>query len=210
MKSIIRKFKLILFILIYISFSNSLQAIDPVEIGKKYQNDIEVNLSIIEKLNKNRNQAEITIKKDIRTKIKKRKNVEIETKNTVGEKSKTENLIDNIDKKLARINKPVNGFMNQIHILFNSETANLKNEDMDKIRNFINNQTNKKNLTFKITSYAQTNKTDDISRRLSLDRAINIRSIIMKEGVPARNLIVKSFGDSKNKENKVIIEFEKR
>ena len=210
MKSIIRKFKLILFILIYISFSNSLQAIDPVEIGKKYQNDIEVNLSIIEKLNKNRNQADITIKKDIRTKIKKRKNVEIETKNTVGEKSKTENLIDNIDKKLARINKPINGFMNQIHILFNSETANLKNEDMDKIRNFVNNQTNKKNLTFKITSYAQTNKTDDISRRLSLDRAINIRSIIMKEGVPAKNLIVKSFGDSKNKENKVIIEFEKK
>ena len=81
---------------------------------------------------------------------------------------------------------------------------------MDKIRNFVNNQTDKKNLTFKITSYAQTNKTEDVSRRLSLDRAINIRSIIMKEGVPARNLIVKSFGDFKNKENKVIIEFEKK
>ena len=210
MKSIIRKFKLILFILIYISFSNSLQAIDPVEIGKKYQNDIEVNLSIIENLNKNRDQVEIIIKKDIRTKIKKRKNVEIKTKNTVKEKSKTEDLIDNIDKKLARINKPTNGFFNQLHILFNSETANLKNEDMDKIRSFVNNQTNKKNLTFKITSYAQTNKTDDISRRLSLDRAINIRSIIMKEGVPAKNLIVKSFGDAENKENKVIIEFEKK
>ena len=210
MKSIIRKFKLIFFVLIYAFFSNSLPAIDPVEIGTKYQNDIDVNLSIIENLNKNRNQAEIIIKKDIRTKIKKRKNVEIKTKNTVKEKSKTEDLIDNIDKKLARINKPTNGFINQMHILFNSETANLKNEDMDKIRNFINNQTNKKNLTFKITSYAQTNKTNDISRRLSLYRAINIRSIIMKEGVPARNLIVKSFGDSKNKENKVIIEFEKK
>ena len=32
----------------------------------------------------------------------------------------------------------------------------------------------------------------------------------MKEGVPARNLIVKSFGDFKNKKNKVIIEFEKK
>ena len=32
----------------------------------------------------------------------------------------------------------------------------------------------------------------------------------MKEGVPARNLIVKSFGEVKNKENKVIIEFEKK
>ena len=210
MKSIIRKFKLIFFVLIYAFFSNSLLAIDPVVIGTKYQNDIEVNLSIIENLNKNRNQVEIIIKKDIRTKIKKRENVEIKTKNTVKEKSKTEDLIDKIDKKLARINKPTNGFINQIHILFNSETANLKNEDKDKIRNFVNNQTDKKNLTFKITSYAQTNKTEDVSRRLSLDRAINIRSIIMKEGVPARNLIVKSFGDFKNKENKVIIEFEKK
>ena len=42
------------------------------------------------------------------------------------------------------------------------------------------------------------------------DRAVNIRTILMKEGVPARNLIVKSFGDTKNKENKVIIEFEKK
>jgi len=210
MKLIIKKLNIFLFIFVYYFFSSSLLAIDPVEIGTKYQNDIDVNLSIIENLNKNINQEEIIIKKDIRTKIKKRKNVEIKTKNTIKEKSKTENLIDNIDKKLARINKPINGFINQIHILFNSETANLKNEDMDKIRNFVNNQTNKKNLTFKITSYAQTNKTDDVSRRLSLDRAINIRSIIMKEGVPAKNLIVKSFGDSKNKENKVIIEFEKK
>ena len=32
----------------------------------------------------------------------------------------------------------------------------------------------------------------------------------MNEGVPAKNLIVKSFGDMKNKENKVIIGFEKK
>ena len=64
MKSIIRKFKLIFFVLIYAFFSNSLLAIDPVVIGTKYQNDIEVNLSIIENLNKNRNQVEIKIKKD--------------------------------------------------------------------------------------------------------------------------------------------------
>ena len=57
-----------------IFFSNSLLAIDPVVIGTMYQNDIEVNLSIIENLNKNRNQVEIIIKKDIRTKIKKREN----------------------------------------------------------------------------------------------------------------------------------------
>ena len=75
---------------------------------------------------------------------------------------------------------------------------------------FINNQSDKKKSQFKITSYDRTDKTADISRRLSLDRAINIRSILIKEGVPARNLIVKSFGDVKNKENKVIIKFEKK
>ena len=146
-------------------------------------------------------------KKKIKNKKKKKENVTIKTKNLIEEKTETENLIE---KKLAKINSITNTVPSEIHILFNSETANLKNEDMDKIRNFVNNQTDKKKLTFKITSYAQTNKTEDISRRLSLDRAINIRSIIIKEGVPAKNLIVKSFGDFKNKENKVIIEFEKK
>ena len=207
MKSIIRKFKLIFFVLIYVFFSNSLLAIDPVEIGTKYQNDIDVNLSIIENLNKNMNQEEIIIKKDIRTKIKKKENVTIKTKNLIEEKTETENLIE---KKLAKINSITNIVPSEIHILFNSETANIKIDDENKIRNFINNQNDKKNLNFKITSYAKTNKSDDVSRRLSLDRAINIRTILIKEGVPAKNLIVKSFGDNKNKENKVIIEFEKK
>jgi len=207
MKSIIKKFKLIYFILIYIFFSNSLLAIDPVEIGKKYQNDIDVNLSIIKNLNKNRNQKEIIIKKDIRTKAKKKENVSIKTKNINKEEIKIEN---SIEKKLARIKETRETIVNQIQILFNSETSNLKETDINKLRNFINNQADKKDLNFKITSYAKTNKTTDVSRRLSLDRAINIRSVLMKEGVPARNLIVKSFGDIKNKENKVIIEFEKK
>ena len=207
MKSIIKKFKLIYFILIYIFFSNSLLAIDPVEIGKKYQNDIDVNLSIIKNLNKNRNQKEIIIKKDIRTKAKKKENVSIKTKNINKEEIKIEN---SIEKKLARIKETRETIVNQIQILFNSETSNLKETDINKLRNFINNQADKKDLNFKITSYAKTNKTTDVSRRLSLDRAINIRSVLMKEGVPARNLIVKSFGDIKNKENKLIIEFEKK
>ena len=207
MKSIIRKFKLIFFVLIYVFFSNSLLAIDPVVIGTKYQNDIDVNLSIIKNLNKNRNQKEIIIKKDIRTKAKKKENVSIKTKNINKEEIKIEN---SIEKKLARIKETRETIVNQIQILFNSETSNLKETDINKLRNFINNQADKKDLNFKITSYAKTNKTTDVSRRLSLDRAINIRSILIKEGVPAKNLIVKSFGDVKNKENKVIIKFEKK
>ena len=143
----------------------------------------------------------IKIEKDIRTQIKKKKN--IENKEEV-------KIDDSIDKKLARIQEMIEEVPNEIHIFFNSETANLKGDDVKKIKSFINNQTNKNTLSFKISSYAKTNKTEDVSRRLSLDRAINIRTILLKEGVPAKNLIVKSFGDSKNKENKVIIKFEKK
>ena len=212
MKSIIRKLKLIFFVITCIFLSNfslAIDPIDPIEIGKFYQEDIEVNLSIIENLKQNINEEKFKIKTDIRTKTKKKEkeNIVIKNKNINTEEVKTDNFTE---KKFARIKKIKEKTPNKIQILFNSETANIKDEDVKKIRNFINNQTNKKNLNFKITSYAKTNKTADISRRLSLDRAINIRSIIMKEGVPAKNLIVKSFGDVKNKANKVIIEFEKK
>ena len=196
MKSII-KFKLVFFIITFSFLSNFSLAIDPVEIGKFKQKNIETNLSILDNLNQPINKEKFEIKKDIRTKIKKKEKVSIKTKNS-------------IEKKLARINKRTESIISQIQIFFNSETANLKEADIKKIKNFINNQAGKKTLNFKITSYAKTDKTEDVSRRLSLDRAINIRTILMKEGVPARNLIVKSFGDAKNKENKVIIEFEKK
>ena len=165
------------FSLITLFFASYAFAIDPVEIGKKYQEDLEINLSVIENLNKNLYEQKI-------------------------EKS--------INKQLARIQSTVEEIPNQIQIFFNSNTANLKEDDSKKIKDFINNKIDKKNLNFKITSYAKTNKSEDASRRLSLDRAINIRSILLDQGIPAKNLIVKSFGDAKNKENKVIIEFEKR
>ena len=207
MKLIIKKIKVIFLILTFFFFSNFLMAIDPVEIGKPFQEDVEINLSIIENLDKNIIQQKIKIDKDIRTKIKKKENVVTKTKNTDEKEIEIDNFIE---KKFARIKEIIEETPNEIQILFNSKTANLTDENANKVRNFINNQSNKKNLNFKITSYAKTNKTEDVSRRLSLDRAINIRSILLKEGVPARNLIVKSFGDVKNKENKVIIEFEKK
>ena len=185
--------------------NTSLLAIDPVEIGKPYKQGIETNLSVIDNLNQNFKEEKIKIDKDIRT--KKKGNFVIKKKNIGNEEVKTDNLID---KKLARIQGVIEEIPNEIQIFFKSETANLKEDDINKIKRFINNQTEKNKVKFKVTSYAKTNKTEDISRRLSLDRAINIRTILLKEGVPARNLIVKSFGDSKNKENKVIIEFEKK
>jgi len=206
MKSVIIKFKLIFFIITCVLFSNFSLAIDPVELGFG-QKDIEINLSILDNLNQDMNKEKFEIKKDIRTKTGKKENDTIKTQKIGKEENKIEDLIN---KKIAKINKTNRKFLSKIQIFFNSETANLKNEDINKVRNFINNQANKKNLRFKITSFAKTNKTEDISRRLSLDRAINVRSVIMKEGIPAKNLIVKSFGDAENKENKVIIEFEKK
>ena len=148
------------------------------------------------------------IKKDIRTKLKKKEIIN-KDENFYGIEEKLE-IEKTIDKKLARIVEIEEKINDQIQILFNSETANLKDNDISKIKGFVNKIENKKNLAFKITSYAKNNKNEDASRRLSLDRAINIRSILLKEGIPAKNLIVKSFGDTKNKENKVIIEFEKK
>ena len=72
MKSIIRKLKLIFFVITCIFLSNFSLAIDPVEIGKFYQENIEVNLSIIENLKQNINEKKFKIKTDIRTKTKKK------------------------------------------------------------------------------------------------------------------------------------------
>ena len=202
----VNKIKLIVFVFFFI-FNKLATAIEPVEIGKPFQKDVEINFSIIENINKSY-EKKLIINKDIRTKIDKNKekeNVVIKRNN----KKKEIQIEDLGEKKFARIKEIINDIPNEIQIFFNTESANIKNEDANKIKNFIN-QTDKKNLKFKITSYAKTDKTGDISRRLSLDRAINIRSILINEGIPAKNLIVKSFGDSKNKENKVIIEFEKK
>ena len=149
MKPIIRKLKLIFFVITCIFLSNFSLAIDPVEIGKFYQKDIEVNLSIIENLKQNINEEKFKIKTDIRTKTKKKEkeNVVIKNKNINTEKVKTDNFIE---KKFARIKKIIEKTPNKIQIFFNSETANIKDEDVKKIKNFINNQTNKKNLNLRV------------------------------------------------------------
>ena len=63
-------------------------------------------------------------------------------------------------------------------------------------------------------AYAKSKNDDDndSSRRISLDRAINIRSNIIDAGVPPENLIVKALGNlkKKNSDNKVVIEVIKK
>ena len=202
-----KKFVLLLsFIFILFIFEHKkLNAIDPVVIGKKYQSDFEFNASVLDSLTKLKTEK-IYIDKDIRTKIKEsneKKKIIKETNKNVGEK-----------KTYTYINKENLNTLNKIEIFFNTNSSNIQNIESDKIKRFIEERKNKKKLFLKITSYAKTKKTggNDASRRISLDRAINIRSKLINLGIPPENLIVKALGnvDKTNTKNKVDIEVIKK
>ena len=102
------------------------------------------------------------------------------------------------EKKLTQyINKENLNTLNKVEILFNTNSSNIQNIESDKIKRFIEERKNKKKLFLKITSYAKTKKTggNAASRRISLDRAINIRSKLINLGIPPENLIVKALGN---------------
>ena len=204
-------FLLILIFTFFFIINKKVSAIDPVEIGIKYQKDVEINLSVIENI-KGLKTERISIDRDIRTK---KKELKIENK-----------LIDKIDKKeskkieikdkdknvpdtnlYSRIKEQniYNG--NRIEILFNPNSANIKDLELQKIKNFLKEQKSKNTLFLKITSYAKASGDDD-SRRVSLDRAINIRAKVIEMGISPENLVVKALGNfNKNIiKNKVDIE----
>ena len=202
-----KKFVLLLsFIFILFIFEHKkLNAIDPVVIGKKYQSDFEFNASVLDSLTKLKTEK-IYIDKDIRTKIKEsneKKKIIKETNKNVGEK-----------KTYTYINKENLNTLNKIEIFFNTNSSNIQNIGSDKIKKFIEERKNKKKLFLKITSYAKTKKTggNAASRRVSLDRAINVRSKLISLGIPPENLIVKALGnvDKTNTKNKVDIEVIKK
>ena len=202
-----KKFVLLLsFIFILFIFEHKkLNAIDPVVIGKKYQSDFEFNASVLDSLTKLKTEK-IYIDKDIRTKIKEsneKKKIIKETNKNVEEK-----------KTYTYINKENLNTLNKVEILFNTNSSNIQNIESDKIKRFIEERKNKKKLFLKITSYAKTKKTggNAASRRVSLDRAINVRSKLISLGIPPENLIVKALGnvDKTNTKNKVDIEVIKR
>lgn len=184
-------------------------SIEPIEIGKPYQDKMEINFSILDTLIEGKTE-EIYIDKDVRTKIKNiKKNIE-----TV-KKPKEKNIKEeSAEKKIyAYVNeKNINNYKNKIEIFFESNSSNIKDVEKNKITKFMEQHENKEKINLKITAYAKSKNGDEVARRVSLDRAINIRSEILNSGVPAENLIVKAFGDTKknNLENKVIIEVSKK
>ena len=208
-----KKFVLLLsFIFILFIFEHKkLNAIDPVVIGKKYQRDFEFNASVLDSLTKLKTE-EIYIDKDIRTKIKEKS--KIKKSNEKRKIIKETNKIVERKKTYTYINKENLNTLNKVEILFNTNSSNIQNIESDKIKRFIEERKNKKKLFLKITSYAKTKKTggNDVSRRISLDRAINIRSKLINLGVAPENLIVKAFGsvDKNNIKNKVDIEIVKK
>jgi len=208
-----KKFVLLLsFIFILFIFEHKkLNAIDPVVIGKKYQSDFEFNASVLDSLTKLKTEK-IYIDKDIRTKIKEKSKIKEsnERKKIIKETNK------NVEEKktYTYINKENLNTLNKIEIFFNTNSSNIQNIGSDKIKKFIEERKNKKKLFLKITSYAKTKKTggNDASRRVSLDRAINVRSKLINLGIPPENLIVKALGnvDKTNMKNKVDIEVIKK
>ena len=208
-----KKFVLLLsFIFILFIFEHKkLNAIDPVVIGKKYQSDFEFNASVLDSLTKLKTEK-IYIDKDIRTKIKEKS--KIKKSNEKRKIIKETNKIVERKKTYTYINKENLNTLNKIEILFNTNSSNIQNIESDKIKRFIEERKNKKKLFLKITSYAKTKKTggNDVSRRISLDRAINIRSKLINLGIPPENLIVKALGnvDKTNTKNKVDIEVIKK
>ena len=207
----LKKIKKTTFFLIFIFSCLEINAIEinPVEIGKPYKKDIETNLSVIDNLIDPFKNNEIKINKDIRTKKKIEEKI-INNEKTILKKNNIKNIKNEDEIKFARIKKENKDFLNKVQINFETNSANISDIEISKIKDFVKEQKNKDSLNYKITSYSKTNKNENYSRRLSLDRAINIRTVLIKEGIPAKNLIVKSFGDSKKKVDKAIIEFEKK
>ena len=204
-------FLLLSLVLIFvISTDIKLNAIEPVKIGKHYQEDIEINFSVIDRMFEPE-EEKIYINKDVRTKIKKK--IEAQKNNKKGKiKNTNKNIKEN--KTYTYINKTNLNNLNKIEIFFKSNSSNIKDTEEEKIKRFIDGQENKTKLVLKITSYAKNQKKDrdDNSRRLSLDRAINVRSKLINLGVAPENLIVKAFGnvDKNNIKNKVDIEIVKK
>ena len=201
-------FLLILIFTFFFIINKKVSAIGPVEIGKHNKHDIEINLSVIENI-KGLKTEKILIDRNIRTK---KKELKIENK-LIDKKENKKIEIKDKNKNVPNTNlysriKEQNIYNgNRLEIYFNSNSANIKDSELQKIKNFLKEQKNKHILFLKITSYAKASG-DDNSRRVSLDRAINIRAKVIEMGVPPENLVVKALGNfnKNNIKNKVDIE----
>tara|TARA_B100000315_G_C14515079_1_gene558785 strand:- start:209 stop:853 length:645 start_codon:yes stop_codon:yes gene_type:complete len=199
----------------FLIINKNCYSIDPVEIGKYYQKDVEVNFSVLEKIKENKEKI-ISIKKDIRTKIKKDYLETSNDKEIVKNKNKEKKTKKDFkNKSYAYIDEnKYNDNISKISIFFDENSATIKKTELNNIKKFLNKKGNKDKLYLKIMAYAKSKNDDDndSSRRISLDRAINIRSNIIDAGVPPENLIVKALGNlkKKNSDNKVVIEVIKK
>ncbi|MEC8100220.1 MAG: OmpA family protein, partial [Pseudomonadota bacterium] len=89
---------------------------------------------------------------------------------------------------------------NQFHIIYKPFQDSLSEEAIIKVIETSNKFNKEQIITIK--SYASRNKSQGSSeaRRLSLSRALEVRSIFIENNFPATNILIKALGTEKNKE----------
>ena len=113
-----------------------------------------------------------------------------------------------ISKKNKKIDKQIKNLENEIvvieknkfRIIYEPNQRNLTEKALIKVLE-ISNQLNKESLVT-IKSYASKNqrKGSSDARRLSLSRALEVRTLFIENEFPATNIIVKALGTQENKE----------
>ena len=90
---------------------------------------------------------------------------------------------------------------NELRIIYKPNQSNLNQKEVLKIIE-LTNKLNKESLVT-LKSYASKAKVQGSSeaRRLSLSRALEVRSLFIENGFTATNIIVKALGTDKNKED---------
>ena len=143
-------FLLILIFTFFFIINKKVSAIDPVEIGIKYQKDVEINLSVIENI-KGLKTERISIDRDIRTKKKELK-IENKSIDKIDKKKSKKIEIKDKNKNVPETNlysriKELNIYNgNRLQIFFNSNSANIKDVELQKIKDFFKKQKNKSTL----------------------------------------------------------------
>ena len=86
-------------------------------------------------------------------------------------------------------------------VIYKPSQINLNQEDIIKIIEISNNLNKASILTIK--SYASKNNNQGSSevRRISLSRALEVRSLFIENEFPATNIFVKALGSDKNNED---------
>ena len=136
---------------------------------------------------------------------KKNKSTDIKKEESI---KKDNNVIKNKDKSNKNIEEKVDKSKDtsltfkegKLRIIYKPNQINLSQEDVIKIID-ISNSLNKQNvLTIKSYASKKANQGSSKARRVSLSRALEVRSLFIENEFPVTNILVKALGSEKNNE----------